>query len=85
MIDYLVRWKMEKDMFDPVNSPKHYANSKVECIDAMVQVFGKDAVMTFALLNCFKYMWRRKDKDNESQDIQKALWYFDKYKQLLNG
>lgn len=75
---------MEKDMFDPVNNPKHYANSKVECIDAMIQTFGKDAVMAFALLNCFKYMWRRKDKDNESQDIQKALWYFDKYKQLLN-
>ena len=75
---------MGTGLFDMVNSPEHYANSKVECIDAMAQVFGKDAVMTFTLLNCFKYMWRRKDKDNESQDVQKALWYFDKYKQLLN-
>lgn len=47
---------MGTGLFDMVNSPKHYANSKVECIDAMEQVFGKDAVMTFALLNCFKYL-----------------------------
>lgn len=74
-----------KTKFDPVNHPQHYADSKVECIDAMVQVFGKEAVMNYCLINSFKYEWRRKDKDNESQDVQKALWYFDKYKQLLNG
>ncbi len=51
----------------------------------MVQVFGKEAVMNYCLINSFKYEWRRKDKENESQDVQKALWYFDKYKQLLNG
>lgn len=73
-----------KTKFDPVNHPQHYADSKVECIDAMVQVFGKEAVMNYCLINSFKYEWRRKDKDNESQDVQKALWYFDKYKELLN-
>ena len=70
--------------FDPVNKPQHYANGKVECIDAMEEVFGKERVMIFSLLNCYKYLWRRKDKDNEEQDIRKALWYFDKYKELLN-
>lgn len=74
---------MEKDTFDPVNSPKHYANSKVECIDAMMQVFGKDAVINFAILNLWKYLWRRGDKGDEEQDIQKALWYFDKAKELI--
>lgn len=70
--------------YDPVNKPEHYANTKVECIDAMERVFGRDAVISFALLNCHKYLWRRKDKDNEEQDIRKALWYFDKYKELVN-
>ena len=70
--------------YDPVNRPEHYANCKVECIDAMEQVFGIDAVKDFALLNCFKYLWRRKDKENEEQDVQKALWYFDKFKEKIN-
>lgn len=69
---------------DVVNHPKHYTGGKVECIDAMEEVFGKEGVMIFSLLNCYKYLWRRKDKDNEEQDIRKALWYFDKYKELLN-
>ena len=70
--------------FDPVNKPEHYANTKVECIDAMEEVFGKEAVIHFALLNMWKYLWRRKDKDNEEQDIQKAIRYFDIAKELIN-
>ena len=70
--------------YDPVNNPQHYTSGKVECIDAMEQIFGRDAVISFAMLNCFKYLWRRKDKDNEEQDIQKAIWYFDKAKELIN-
>ena len=70
--------------FDPVNRPEHYANTKVECIDAMEQLFGREAVIHFTCLNMWKYLWRRKDKDNEEQDIQKALWYFDKTKELIN-
>ena len=72
----------EKD--DPVSHPSHYTQGKVECIDAMEQIFGRDAVISFATLNCFKYLWRRKHKDNEEQDIQKAIWYFDKAKELIN-
>ena len=56
---------MGTNLFDLVNSPKHYANSKVECIDAMEQMFGKDAVINFAILNLWKYLWRRGDKGNE--------------------
>ena len=70
--------------FDPVSRPEHYANGKIECIDAMEEIFGWEAVMNFSLLNCFKYLWRRKNKDNEEQDIKKALWYFDKAKELMN-
>lgn len=70
--------------YDPVNKPEHYANTKVECIDAMEEVFGKERVMIFSLLNCYKYLWRRKDKDNEEQDIAKAIRYFDIAKELIN-
>lgn len=70
--------------FDPVNRPEHYANTKVECIDAMIELFGVEAVKSYCACAVFKYLWRRKDKDNEEQDIQKALWYFDKAKELIN-
>jgi len=72
------------DNFDPVNHPKHYANTKVECIDAMIELFGVEAVKSYCACAVFKYLWRRKEKDNEEQDIQKALWYFDKAKELMN-
>ena len=69
---------------DPVNHPSHYTSGKVECIDAMERVFGKDAVINFAILNAWKYLWRRKGKGAEKQDVKKALWYFDKAKELIN-
>ena len=31
---------------DPVNSPGHYKTGGIECIDAMIQVFGEEAVRT---------------------------------------
>ena len=69
---------------DPVNHPSHYTGGKVECIEAMERVFGKEAVFSFSILNAWKYLWRRKGKGNEKQDVKKALWYFDKAKELLN-
>lgn len=69
---------------DPVNHPAHYASGKVECIDAMEELYGVEAVKSFCVCNMYKYLWRRKDKDNEEQDIQKALWYFDRYVELVN-
>ena len=69
---------------DPVNHPSHYTSGKVECIDAMEQVFGTEVVKHYCLGACFKYLWRRKLKENEEQDIKKSLWYFDKFKELIN-
>ena len=68
---------------DPVNHPSHYASGKVECIDAMVGLYGAEVVSHYCIVNVYKYLWRRKDKGTEEQDIQKALWYFDKYRALV--
>lgn len=68
-----------------VNHPSHYQsyNSKVniECIDAMQAAFGKTAVAHFCLCNSFKYLWRHSSKGG-MQDIDKSLWYLNKYKEL---
>ena len=59
-----------------VNSPKHYLTGDVECIDAMVSAFGKEAVQSYARINAFKYLWRAGKKSGATeQDIQKANSY----------
>lgn len=66
---------------DPVN-PAHYKTGKVECINAMTEEFGAKSVSKFCICNVFKYMWRYADK-NGSEDLEKAKWYMNKYKELL--
>lgn len=66
---------------DAVNHPGHYNQGKYECIDVMVDNFGKQAVEHFCLLNAFKYVWRSNYK-NGIEDIKKAWWYLDKYLEL---
>jgi hypothetical protein len=60
---------------DPVNSPGHYKTGGIECIDAMVQVFGEEAVRTYAKVNAFKYIWRHQYKGKPEEDLAKAAWY----------
>ena len=60
---------------DPVNSPDHYRTGGIECIDAMVQVFGDEAVRTYARINAFKYIWRHQYKGKPEEDLAKAAWY----------
>ena len=68
---------------DVVNSPRHYADGKYECIEVMREVFGEDAVKDFCLLNAFKYLWRcNKKHDEPTTDVRKAAYYINKYLEL---
>ena len=69
---------------DPVTHPAHYTQGGVECIDAMVAAYGKEAVSTFCLLNAFKYLWRSEHK-NGKQDLEKAIWYLKKRLELTES
>jgi hypothetical protein len=67
---------------DSVNHPAHY-EGKIECIDAMVECFGVDAVADYSLCNAFKYLWRcMKKHDDPKEDVMKARWYLDKFLEL---
>ncbi len=63
---------------DPVNSPSHYTQGGIECIDALaaatVNLAGIDAVCT---ANAIKYLWRWKEK-NGIEDLKKARWYLER-------
>lgn len=67
-----------------VHHPSHYNQGKIECIDAMESAFGKEAVENFCLVNAFKYVWRTRDK-NGLEDVKKAIWYLNKYKELVES
>lgn len=64
---------------DPVNHPAHYNSGNIECIDAMLDVFGAAATKDFCLLSAFKYIWRCRNKGKEIEDIKKADWYLNEY------
>ena len=66
---------------EQVNHPNHYNQGQYECIAVMESIYGIEATMNFCLLCAFKYTWRTNDKDG-IQDIDKAIWYLNKYKEL---
>ena len=72
-------------MSDNVNHPMHYASGGVECIDAMEAAFGKAEVASFCKLNAFKYIWRCFRKEDGVEDVEKALWYLNRYKELVQS
>ncbi|MDY6153395.1 MAG: DUF3310 domain-containing protein, partial [Terrisporobacter sp.] len=62
-----------------INHPQHYKNNTYECIDVMLDIFGKEKVLAFCELNSFKYLWRANNKGTDIQDKKKAIWYLNKY------
>lgn len=60
---------------DEVKEPAHYKNHEFECIDEMIIAFGKDAVITFCVLNAWKYRNRAGSKGNAETDLKKSDEY----------
>lgn len=81
--EYAVYYKeKENSMNDNVNHPAHYTSGGIECIDGMVAAFGREYVMHYCLCNAFKYIWRCEHKGKRVEDIQKAVWYLNKWQSL---
>lgn len=66
---------------DTVNHPEHYTQSKHECIDEMITLFGLNAVIGFCKCNIHKYRYRANQKGGD-EDLKKADWYMDKLIEL---
>ena len=65
----------DKDM---VNSPSHYTQGAIECIDAIEQVVKDlDGMEAMCTGNAIKYLWRWKHK-NGVEDLKKAVWYLQR-------
>ena len=61
---------------DMVNSPPHYNEAGVECIDAIAAALG-EGFEFYLQGNIMKYLWRYRYK-NGTEDLKKASWYLDK-------
>ena len=66
---------------DNVNHPSHYTNGNIEVID-----FIEDKNLPYHLGNAEKYISRagKKDPEKTAEDLQKAVWYLNRYIELLN-
>lgn len=63
------------DTSDNVNSPSHYNQAGIECIDAIKASLG-DGYQDYCKGNVMKYLWRYKYK-NGIEDLKKAQWYLN--------
>lgn len=70
---------------DMVNNPVHYQSMvkglNIDAITCMRAAFGDESVSNFCICNALKYIYRNQNK-NGKQDIQKAIWYLNKYLEL---
>ena len=69
-------------MADNVNHPSHYETGNFECIEVMLETQGIEAVKSFCVCNAFKYLYRTQRK-NGLEDVLKAIWYLQKYVDLI--
>lgn len=63
---------------DMVNSPLHYNQAWIECIDAIAAATsGKTGIEAVCVANVVKYLWRYELK-NGVEDVKKARGYLDR-------
>ena len=67
-------------MNDAVEHPAHYTSGKIEVID-----YIEDQKLPYHLGNAIKYISRagKKDPNKTVEDLQKAVWYINRYIGLL--
>ena len=65
---------------DPVNHPSHYTAGRIEVIDYL-----EDQKFPYHLGCAVKYISRagKKDPNKEIEDLCKAIWYLNRYIDLL--
>ena len=68
---------------DNVNSPTHYTQGNVECIDAIESALGIDGFKAFLRGQIIKYQWRIGLKHSASEDNLKSIWYANKLNEIF--
>lgn len=72
----------KEETFDEVTYPEHYNHGYMETIDEMILIFGEENVITYCIINAWKYRARAPYKGKLEQDMKKADWYLKKVAEL---
>jgi len=70
---------MASDRISAVDHPPHYSRGGVEAID-VIEAWG----LGFHLGNALKYIARAGHKNSASQDIDKAIWYLQRWQERFS-
>lgn len=71
---------------DSVESPSHYNNGSIECIDYLQDNMPFDNFIGYLEGNCKKYLHRWRYKKKPLEDLKKAQWYLNRLiKELDDG
>lgn len=75
--DALVQMTPEVIAEDEVNSPSHYKQGDIECIDAIKAALTPEEWRGYCKGNCLKYVWRERYKQQDTA-LAKAQWYLNR-------
>jgi len=62
---------------DPVNSPSHYNQGKIETIEIIRDKLTPEEFEGYCKGNAMKYVTRARHKGRSKEDLQKAVWYLN--------
>lgn len=80
---YNINFKeVELPQNNTVNRPSHYTYGSIECID---YIDGLGIGYEFCIGNAIKYLTRAGHKNNQIEDLNKAIWYIDHAKKSLGA
>jgi len=65
-------------MSDNINSPSHYTQGEIECIDAIKASMPSSDFYGYLKGNVINYLWRVNLKGDRIENIQKAQWYLNR-------
>ncbi len=69
-------------MSDNVNSPTHYRQGEIECIDAIQSALTPEEFRGYCKGNALKYIWRERYKGGD-ESMRKSQWYLDRAANLV--
>lgn len=70
--------EIKEARLDNVNHPTHYNKGAMECLDVIKACLSDSEFRGFLKGNVMKYMYRKGDKGDALEDLNKACWYAKK-------
>ena len=74
---------MDSQSPDMVNSPSHYQLDGMAVIDIIKALLTPEEYRGFLKGNDLKYIFREPFKGNPAQDVDKHIWYAQRYHDAL--